>query len=97
MDLVERLIAFIKQPEEGTRDQSPEGVCPVCWGHQEYDRKIRKMHKDKQIDVNNHKASYMLVQDFVVRYINGIKLREGVEEGCPTCGNDQDKSQDNRK
>lgn len=47
MDLVEQLVMFLKQPEEDSRDKSPEGVCPVCWGHQEYDHKIRKIQKDK--------------------------------------------------
>lgn len=94
MDLVERVVKLLNRPAEETRDKSPEGVCPVCWGYQEYDSKIRKVLKDKQVDVNNHKASYLVVQDFVVRYIDGIRLKKGVVKECPTCGKNHNKDQD---
>lgn len=63
-----------------------EGMCPVCWGRQEYDRKIRTFYKDKQIDVNNRADSYMLIQRFLKEHINGIKLREPEVRACPSCG-----------
>ena len=85
MDFIENLVNFFKKPEKETKNQSPEGTCPVCWGYQEYDSKIRKIFKDKQIDVNNHQDSYMLVKKFVVKYIDGIHLKEGETEACPTC------------
>lgn len=80
------LVNFFKKPHEQTKDKTPEGLCPNCWGHNEYDGKIRKLFKDKQIDVNNHKDSYQLIQDFVVKHIDGIRLKKS-ETSCPTCGN----------
>jgi len=85
MEFVKRLVDFFKKTEEETKDNAPEGVCPVCWGYQEYDGKIRKLFKDKQIDVNNHKDSYMIIQDFLVNHIDGIKLKKDVIEPCPRC------------
>src|SRR5690606_10923423 len=58
---------------------------PVCWGYQEYDHKIRQLFKDKQIDVNNHRDSYMKIQKFMVKYIDGIRLKQGEIKECPTC------------
>ena len=86
MDLIENLVNFFKKPRNETKNQSPEGTCPVCWGYQEYDHKIRKMFKDKQIDVNNHRDSYMKVEKFMVKYIDGIRLKQGEIKECPTCG-----------
>lgn len=86
MKLTEQIVKFFQRPVEETEKETPAGVCPVCWGHQEYDHKIRKLFKDKQIDVNNHQNSYLKIQDFVVHHIDGIKLREGEVEGCPSCG-----------
>lgn len=85
--MIEKLIGFFKQPSEKTKGVIPEGLCPNCWGKQEYDNKIRKLYKDKQIDVNNHDANYAFIQDFVVTQLNGIKLVKG-NSGfeCPTCG-----------
>jgi hypothetical protein len=87
MDIIDQLVNFFKQPEEKTKKSTPEGICPVCWGHQEYDHQIRTLFRDKQIDVNNHQARYLVIQDFMIEHIDGIRLREGTIEGCPTCGN----------
>ncbi|MCM4169237.1 tRNA-specific adenosine deaminase [Arenibacter antarcticus] len=86
MDLIENIVHFFKKPKEETEDTSPEGTCPVCWGYQEYDHKIRQLFKDKQIDVNNHQYNYMKIQKFMVKYIDGIRLKQGDIKECPTCG-----------
>lgn len=85
MSLIENIIQFLSKPKEETEGKSPEGTCPVCWGYQEYDAKIRELFKDKQIDVNNHSDSYMKVQKFMVKYVDGIRLKQGHIEECPTC------------
>lgn len=86
MGIIESLIHFFKQPPELTKDQVPEGVCPNCWGEQEYDNKIRDMYEDKQIDVNNATSNHAFIKDFVVTQISGIKLVRGNKGyACPTC------------
>lgn len=87
MNLIENIVQFLKKPANETVGKAPEGTCPVCWGYQEYDTKIRELFKDKQIDVNNHKDSYMKVQKFMVKYVDGIRLKQGRIKECPTCGN----------
>ncbi len=80
------LISFFKQSSKETKNKVPEGLCPNCWGEQEYDKQIREMYEDKQIDVNNHSANYAFVQDFLVNHIEGIKLKKGNNGNeCPTC------------
>ncbi|MBK8291413.1 MAG: hypothetical protein IPK96_11255 [Flammeovirgaceae bacterium] len=86
MKQIEQWLKFFERPAEETKKETPEGVCPVCWGHQEYDHRIRKLFKDKQIDVNNHQVNRMIIQDFVVNHLDGIKLRAGEIKQCPTCG-----------
>lgn len=86
MDFVENLVHFFKKPKEETKGMVPEGTCPLCWGYQEYDHKIRRLFKDKQIDVNNHRDRYMKVQKFMIKHINGIRLKQGKIKECPTCG-----------
>jgi hypothetical protein len=62
------------------------GYCPNCWGDQEYDNLIREKYKDVQISVNNHSKNYAFVQYFIVRHMNGIKLKSTVKgTECPTC------------
>ena len=67
-------------------EELSKGYCPNCWGDQEYDNVIREKYKDTQIDVNNHKANYAFVQDFIVTHLNGIKLKSSVKgTECPNC------------
>ncbi len=69
---------------EGTDPNDNGGVPaakdthPNTWGYQHYDGKIRTRPEDKQIDVNNHKESYMLTEDFVKVNIDGFALKPGV-------------------
>ncbi|MGB3345529.1 MAG: hypothetical protein WBA61_16590 [Aequorivita sp.] len=85
MDIVNKIVEFFKKPEQETVNQSPEGLCSLCWGYQEYDGKIRELYKDKQVDVNNHKDSYMLIQGFVKKHVDGYQLKDGVVHVCPDC------------
>ena len=80
MNIFENIVHFLQKPKSETEGKAPEGTCPVCWGYQEYDSKIRQLFKDKQIDVNNHSDSYMKVRTFMVKYIDGIRLKKGIIE-----------------
>lgn len=67
--------------------EAPEGVCPNCWGHQNYDTEVRDLLNDKQIDVNNHNQKHAFIQQFVVEHLDGIKLKkhEGNTRMCQKC------------
>ncbi|MGW8123607.1 hypothetical protein ACV07N_13195 [Roseivirga echinicomitans] len=85
MGFCENLLEFFKQPEEKTKDSAPEGVCPVCWGYQEYDHKIRVLLADEQLDVNHKKKKDMIMRKFVKKHIDGIRLLTPEEQACPKC------------
>lgn len=92
MDLIENIIHYFKNRNNNPEESSPEGTCPVCWGYQEYDGKILTLLEDKQIDVNNNKNSYMIIQEFVKENIDGIKLKEGIVTECPNCATASDEN-----
>lgn len=84
--MINTLIEFFKKPASKTKGTVPEGVCPNCWGSQEYDAQIRDMYVDKQIDVNNKEANHTFIQNFVINKISGIQLSKGDNSyQCPTC------------
>lgn len=85
MELINNLIKFFSKPESETKDAAPEGLCPMCWGYQGYDKKIRNIFKDRQIDVNNHQDRYSLIEDFVKHNIDGIRLLEGKTSDSQAC------------
>lgn len=77
MSIYSSIIEFLKQPEEETKDKAPEGLCAVCWGYQEYDKKILTIIEDRQIDVNNHHFMYMRIQKLLKEQIEGTRLKKG--------------------
>ncbi len=86
MNLVEKVVKFFGQRKNGEDIVAPEGVCPNCWGSQEYGDQIREIEKDFQLEVGKGSANYTFIQEFVVNHIDGIKLRnslEGLE--CAKC------------
>jgi hypothetical protein len=85
MDIVENILTHFEKYPQDANGAAPEGLCPVCWGYQQYDQKIRILFRDKQIDVNNHRDKYLLVQDFIRKHIDGIHLKEGKIESCQQC------------
>lgn len=87
--MIDTIINWFKKPEEDTKNKTPKGLCPVCWGYQEYDKKIKTLYYDKQIDVNNHKDKYSMMRDFIKTHIDGIKLKEGKISTCPKCGHQE--------
>ena len=89
MNIYTTIMEFLNQPKEETKDKAPEGLCAVCWGYQEYDKKIRNIIEDRQIDVNNHSFKYMRIQKLLKEQIEGIKLKEGEINDCPTCAGEK--------
>lgn len=85
MDFFEQIVAYFNKPEEDTKNSTPEGVCPVCWGYQEYDQKIRQLLKDDQIDVINHKKKYTKIRKFLMENVDGIRLKTAETFNCPNC------------
>ena len=64
------------------------GVCPNCWGKQEYDNMFSEYVYDKtksniNFDKSGRKA---FIQQFVETNITGIRLKkDGDRMICPTC------------
>ena len=86
MNIIEIISTFFKKTQEETKSTSPEGLCPNCWGTQEYDTTIRQLYKDHQIDVNNSKGHHAFIQEFVINKIEGITIKKvDTADICPTC------------
>lgn len=92
MDIIDNIINYLKDEDNQKIAPSPEGTCSNCWGYQQYDGKIRDLLKDRQIDINNHKDSYMIIEQFLKQNIDGLNLKEGDVKACPYCESGTHKS-----
>ena len=75
--MIEKLVTFFKRPADQIILENPDGICPNCWGKQEYDNVIRELYQDHQIDVNNGQTNHNFIKKVVVNKIEGIRLKKG--------------------
>lgn len=86
MHLIDSIISHFTKKEQGQKAKAPEGICPNCWGEQEWDGKYVNLVEEKQIDVNNHSQKYSFINEFVVEHMDGIRLKKTEQVfHCPTC------------
>ena len=83
MSLFNNVLDFFQNNSHAASNSAPVGVCPNCWGSQEYGDLIRKMEKDVQLEVNRGTENYAFVQAFVTKYVEGISLKNKIDG--PVC------------
>jgi len=84
MDLTEAIIRFLKKGKR--KDLTPEGVCPNCWGRQEYSGQFYEAINNESIDLNNIDEKRGWIQAIVAKNITGIALQEeNSEMVCQRC------------
>lgn len=82
MSLFDALVDFFAQTPDD--DATPDGVCPNCWGRQQYNGTFREAARDRQIDRENGRDQKAFIRAFVEKHIDGITP---ADEGgaCPKC------------
>ena len=84
MSLLDTLSAFFARPAKQTAAEVPEGACPNCWGHYEYDGEIRKVARDRQTRPPRRTVSCRGVR--LTRRDEGPCRRHVAEEATPSAG-----------
>lgn len=84
MNLFDTVINYLKGNQD--KIEAPEGVCPNCWGRQEYEGKLIEAISHEHIDLNNVTEKKGWIQAYATQHLTGIKLekKENVYE-CQTC------------
>ena len=83
MNLAESLKKYFKDKSNDKNiGPSPEGVCPNCWGRQEWEGNYYELMKAKNITPESN--TYDSFINEVVRKLDKITLKEDSYE-CTTC------------
>lgn len=84
MNLFNSVLVFFKNKPQG--QVTPAGVCPNCWGSQEYADLVREIEKDVQLEVNRGTENYDFLKTFVKTHVEGIQLINKIEGAvCSRC------------
>ena len=86
MALVENLLNYLTKNKEPKLNTAPEGLCPNCWGRQEYGGNFYNAVKNHGLDVNSKYPEVGWIKDYAETHLKGIRLEVSDDAvGCPTC------------
>ncbi len=84
MTLFEILKRFLKSGIKPT--ETPDGICPNCWGQQEYGDEFFNLVKKEGIDINTVDERSGWILEYANKYLPGIMLHETEGDmACTTC------------
>ena len=86
MNIVSSLIGFLKTDKKRDDQNAPEGLCPNCWGRQEYGGNFYEAVKNHGLDVNSKYPEIGWIKDYAETHLKGIALhRDGDKFTCESC------------
>ena len=87
MKLVQILFDFIRNKNASDiNNDTPDGLCPNCWGRNEYGGKFFEAVKTHHIDVNSKDDSIGWIQEYANKHLSAIELkREDDNLICQKC------------
>lgn len=90
MSLFNQLKSFLQrtgQTTEETKIDVPDGICPNCWGREEYGGYFYESVKNEGVDINNISSKKGWIEAYVIERLGGIQLKKntGGDLACPTC------------
>ncbi len=86
MSLVQSLVSFLKKNDSPKDGEAPDGLCPNCWGRQDYGGKFYDTVKLNNLDVNSPDAELGWINDYANKHLAGIAIKEQDGElSCVAC------------
>jgi len=88
MDLVKSLLNFLRKKGTPEAQATPEGICPNCWGRDEYAGHFYERVKQENLNINSSDSNVGWVSAYANKHLAGIALTRkgnGEELICETC------------
>jgi len=88
MNIIESLLSFLKKDKSQEENATPEGMCPNCWGREEYGGKFYERVQQENLNVNSKESNVGWVSAYANKHLMGIALQrrnDGKELVCQKC------------
>ena len=83
--LTSNIITFLKDGGNNNL-KAPKGICPNCWGREEYGGNFYTRMKNHGIDINSPNPEVGWINDYVEKNLAPIALfKEDDKHYCSTC------------
>ena len=84
MNIKESIKKYFKnKAEDKETGLAPEGVCPNCWGKQEWDGHFHELIRAKNVTPETDTYNNF-IKEIVTKHIDGIVIKEDTYK-CTTC------------
>lgn len=74
---------FSSKAKESSSEKAPNGICPNCWGKQEWEGEFYKLNKGNKL-IGNDQTYNNFINKIVVSNVSGILINEDNYK-CETC------------
>ena len=74
MNILDSLFRLLTK-EDSNKEEVPEGLCPNCWGRNEYGGKYYESVKNDNVDVNDVSSTKGWIQEYADKHLLDIKLQ----------------------
>ncbi|MGB0888547.1 MAG: hypothetical protein ACPGSL_10525 [Vicingaceae bacterium] len=86
-NIIENIKNYFKRKENNhNTSEAPEGVCKICWGHDEWDGKYYKIIKDKHLTPGDD-IYESFISKIANKHVNTTHKHEN-KYICTTCNKD---------
>jgi hypothetical protein len=84
MNLVKNILTFLRKKSTSNKLKSPKGLCPNCWGRQEYGGNFYKALKAENIKDLEHKKGW--IKMYIESNLKDISLQTNKKKlVCNVC------------
>lgn len=84
MNIRQNIKNYFNSKSEGyTSKKTPEGICPNCWGKQEWEGEFYKQNKGNKL-IGNDQTYNNFINKIVESNVSGIAISEDNYK-CETC------------
>jgi hypothetical protein len=81
--LIESIKTYFSKKENNATTAAPEGMCPICWGHSEWDGHYYELRKDKHLKPDSEQYENF-ISKVVDKHIKSTHQHED-QYICTTC------------
>ena len=75
MNIVKSLLGYVKKNKDLDKTEAPDGLCPNCWGRQEFGGQFYDAVKMHGMDANTKEPEVGWIKDYAVKHLKGIRLK----------------------
>ena len=85
-NILKSLLNFLKKKPSPGDGKTPDGLCPNCWGQQEYGGKFFEAVRNYDVDINAKNPQTGWVKEYADKHLTRITLKKQADQlVCESC------------